>query len=165
MRRPARRANKRGVEQPLSPVTNASLLGSAVAGLAFIGLGAYGAIATERPWLFCFTLIILGVIAVGLAARAFRGRRAPWAFLIAIWGMVAFTAFFTAPKVLSLDKLEQVTVDLELKHGRDKAVDIVADDNLRIRAVNLGMCVLFAAPFAALCAGLARGRRDFERTV
>ena len=151
--------------QPLSPVTNASLLGSAVAGLAFIGLGAYAAIATDRQWLFCFALIAIGVIALVLVERAFRRRRAPWAFLIAMWGVVSFCAFFTAPKVLALDKLEQVTVEMELKHGRDKAVDMVSDDNLRIRAVNLGMCILFAAPFAALCVGLSKGRRDFERVV
>jgi hypothetical protein len=151
------------VPQALSPVTNASLLGSAVAGVAFAGLGLYGLFATDLPWLFCAALLAIGGLALVLAQRALQRRRAPWAYLVAMWGVVAFCAFFTAPKVLALEKLQQVTVELELKHGRDKAGDVVADENLRIRAVNLGLCLLFAAPFVGLCVGLARGRRDYER--
>ena len=149
--------------QPLSPVTNASLLGSAVAGLAFVGLGGYGLVATDLPGLFSFTLLAIGAVALVLAQRAYQRTRAAWTYLVAIWGVVAFCAFFAAPKVLSLQKLDQVTVEMELKHGRDKAVDMVSSENLRIRAVNLGMCALFAAPFVALCVGLTRGKRDFER--
>jgi hypothetical protein len=151
------------VAQPLSPVTSASLLGSALAGVIFLFLGGYGLAATELPWLFCACLLAIGGLALVLSQRAFHRKRAPWAYLIAMWGVIAFCAFFTAPKVLSLEKLQQVTVELELKHGRDKAVGIVADENLRIRAVNLGMCLLFAAPFVVLCVGLTRGRRDYDR--
>ncbi|HVV88467.1 MAG TPA: hypothetical protein VHE35_35735 [Kofleriaceae bacterium] len=144
-------------------MTQAALLGSAVAGVLFVGLGVYGVFATDLPHLFCFSLIVIGALGLVLAERAGRRRRAPWAYLVAMWGVVAFCAFFTAPKVLSLPKLRQVTVELELQHGRDKAIDLVSDENLRIRATNLGLCVLFAAPFAGLSFALARGRRDYER--
>ncbi len=144
-------------------MTQAALLGSAVVGAAFIGLGFYGFVATGLPGLFCFTLLAIGALGLVLAERARQRRRAPWAYLIAMWGVVAFCGFFTAPQVLSLRKLEQVTVDLELKHGHDKAAALVSDDNLEIRAINLGLCTMFAAPFIGLCIGLARGKRDYER--
>ena len=146
-------------------MTQAALLGSAMVGAAFVALGFYTSLATELPGLFCFTLFAIGGVAVALSERARYRRRAPWAYLIAMWGVVAFCGFFTAPQVLSLRKLEQVTVELELEHGRQKAAAIVSDDNLRIRAMNLGLCTLFAAPFVGLCIGLSRGRRDFERPV
>lgn len=153
------------MDRPLSPSTQLGLLGSALVGVVFLALGGYGLAATELPDLFCVALLVLGALGLVLSERARHGRRAPWAYLIAIWGVVAFCAFFTAPKVLDLEKLKQVTVELELKHGRDKAGDIVADDNLQIRALNLGLCALFAAPFVGLCIALGRGRRDYEQPM
>lgn len=150
---------------PLLPVTQAALLGSAVVGAAFVALGFYGYVATGLPGLFCFALLAIGALGLALAERARHRRRAPWAYLIAMWGVVAFCAFFTAPQVLSLRKLEQVTVELELKHGHDKAASLVSDENLEIRAINLGLCTLFAVPFVGLCVALSRGRRDFEHRV
>jgi len=146
-------------------VTQAALLGSAVVGAVFVALGLYGFVATGLPGLFCFTLLAIGGLGLVLAERARHRRRAPWAYLIAMWGVVAFCGFFTAPQVLSLQKLQQVTVELELKHGHDKAAGLVSDENLKIRLINLGLCTLFAVPFVGLCVGLARGRRDFERPV
>ena len=132
-------------------------------GAAFVGVGLYDFVASSLPGLFCFTLVAIGGLGLTLAERARHRRRAPWAYLIAMWGVVAFCGFFTAPQVLSLPKLEQVTVELELKYGHDKAADRVSDDNLEIRGINLGVCALFAAPFAGLCIALSRGRRDYER--
>lgn len=133
-----------------------------LAGVVFLGLGGYGLFATELPWLFSLVLVIIGALGVVLGERALRGRRAPWAYLIAMWGVVGFCGFFTAPEVLSLRKLQQVTVEMELKHGVEKAKELVADENLKIRAINFGLCVAFAAPFAGLCISLVRGRRDYE---
>lgn len=161
------RANTRTVPQPppLSSATLAGLLGSAIAGATFIGLGGYGFVATGLPGLFCFVLVLIGALGLALAGLARQRRRAPWAYLIAMWGVVAFCAFFAAPQVMALDKLQQVTVELELAHGRAKAGDLVSDANLKIRAVNLGMCLLLTAPFVVLCVGLVRGRRDYEQAV
>lgn len=161
------RANNRHVPPPppLSTTTLVGLLGSAVAGATFIGLGGYGFVATGLPGLFCFVLVLIGALGLALAALAQQRRRAPWAYLIAMWSVVAFCAFFTAPQVLALDKLKQVTVELELEHGRDKAAAMVSDDNLKIRVVNLGLCLAFTTPFVVLCVGLVRGRRDYEQAV
>jgi hypothetical protein len=151
-----------GVDRSLSQVTQGALLGSAMAAVAFIGLGIFGFLDGDLPRLFNITLLVLGGVALILVERAWRRRRAPWAYLVAMWGVIAFCAFFTAPEVLDLEQLKQVTIDLELKHGA-AAKDMIADENLKIRAVNLGMCILFAAPFVALCISLVRGRRDYER--
>lgn len=153
------------MEDRLSPPTQLALLGSGVVGAAFLSLGVFGLIATSLPNLFCVALLAIGGLALGLALLARQRRRAPWAYLLAMWGVVAFCAFFTAPKVLDLPKLKQVTIELELEHGVDQAKAIVSDDNLQIRAMNLGLCILFAAPFVGLCIALGRGRRDFERPV
>lgn len=142
-----------------------ALIGSAAVGLALVVLGVFGVVAGSLPHLFCVTLVVLGGLGIALSERASHRRRAPWAYLVAMWGVVAFCAFFTAPEVLELEKVKQVTVDLVILHGPEKARDLVADENVTIRVVNLGACLLFAAPFVALCVCLARGRRDFESTA
>lgn len=146
----------------LSPTTRGAVLISILAGVIFVGLSGYVQFATGLPWLFSLVLLLVGILGVVLGERALRGRRAPWAYLIAMWSVVGFCGFFTAPEVLDLPKLKQVTVELELKHGIDKAKAEVASDNLKIRAANFGLCVLFTVPFVGLCMGLARGRRDYE---
>lgn len=88
-------------------MTEAALLGSAVVGAVFVVLGLYGFVATGLPGLSCFTLLAIGGLGLVLAERARHRRRAPWAYLIAMWGVVAFCGFFTAPQVLSLQSFSR----------------------------------------------------------
>ena len=138
----------------------------AASGALGLLLGVFGVrslLAGHMLWLFGAALILIGAVAVVLAVRAWQGRRASWALLVALWGVVGFCAFFAAPKVVSLDKLKQVTPEMELKLGREKAEAQIDSENLGIRLTNLAVCTLFAAPFVAACAGLAVRGRDFDR--
>lgn len=146
-------------------MTQLALLGSAIVALALVVLGIYHLVMDDMQKLFGITVVVLGALALVLAERASRRRRAPWAYLIAMWGVISVCAFFAVPELLHLDKLKQVTVELELKHGPIKAREIVDDENVQIRLLNLGYCLSCALPFAGLCYALARGRRDYEQAT
>lgn len=158
----AARASNRIVPAP-RPITQYALAGSAVLGLALTFVGLRALLTGSFPTLFGITLTVLGVAGVGLAALSWKGQRAAWAMLTATWAVVAFCAFFATPKVVELPQLKQVTVDLELTLGREKAEAKIDSENLLIRLQNLAACTLFALPFGLLSAGLAVGGRDFER--
>lgn|GEM_PF-2957607 len=151
--------------RPLNPPTLFALIASGVAALMLMALGGYVLVATAKPWLFGLTLSALGLVAGALVYGGFRGHRAAWACLIATWAIVGFCAFFTAPKVLPLPKIQQVTVTLEETMGRRQAEDYIDRANLKARLKVLGVCLGFVAPFAAMCAAFAVGRRDYERTA
>lgn len=149
--------------RPLQIWTLIALVGSAVGAVALVGLGLFSLVAASQPWLFGLTLVVSGVIAGALCVGAFQRHRPSWAYLIAIWSVMGFCAFFTAPKVLDLPKVEQVTVALEQQLGRQGAEDEIASRNLQTRLIVLGVCVAFAAPFGLMCIGFAIGHRDYER--
>jgi hypothetical protein len=149
--------------RPLNAPTLVALIGSGVAALGLMAAGGYILVATARPWLFGLTLFLIGAIAGTLVFGGFRGSRAAWAYLIATWAIVGFCAFFTAPKVLHLPKVQQVTVALEEKMGRQPAEDFVDHENFIARMKVLGVCLGFVAPFAAMCISFAIGSRDYER--
>jgi hypothetical protein len=113
--------------------------------------------------LFGGSMVAIGALAIALAVLAGRGRRAAWAYSVALWGVVGFCAFFAAPKVLSLGTLKQVTPEMELALGRQTAEATIDDENLKLRLTNLGVCALFTLPFAAACFVVARGGRALER--
>jgi hypothetical protein len=151
--------------RPLNPWTLVALIGSAIAAAGLFGLGNYALLATERPWLFGLALSAVGLIAGALVLGGFRRHRPSWAYLIATWIVIGVCAFFTAPKVLRLPKVHQVTVELEEKMGRRGAEEYMDGENFKARMIVLGVCLGFVAPFAALCVGFAIGRRDYERIV
>ncbi len=158
---PGARASKEAVP-PLSLRTQVAVIGSGVMGVALTIVGVHALIAGGMPLLLAITLIAIGLLGVALGAAAWRRRRGAWAILAATWGVVAFCAFFGAPKIVAMPQLEAATVELELKLGRQKAEAQVADKNVWIRLSNLGLCTMFALPFGLLCAGLASGGREFE---
>lgn len=149
--------------RPLEPWTIVALVLSALGSVALFGLGGYALVASGMPWLFGLTLVVLGLISGALVFGAFQRHRPSWAFLVAIWAVAGFCGFFTAPKVLELPKIEQVTVALEQKLGRQRAQDQVDQKNFETRMIVLGVCAGFAAPFALMCVGFVVGRRDYER--
>lgn len=151
--------------RPLTAPSLIALLASAIAAVVLMGLGGYVLVATPRPWLFGLTLFMIGAIAGALVFGGFLRHRPSWAFLIATWSIVGFCAFFTAPKVMALPKIRQVDVALEETMGRQKAEEYIDRANFRARMKVLGVCLGFLAPFAAMSAAFAIGRRDFERTV
>lgn len=151
--------------RPLNPSTLVALIGSAIAAGALLTLGGYALIATARPWLFGLTLVGIGALGAALVVGGFQRHRPSWAYLIATWSIVGFCAFFTAPKVLVLPKIQQVSVDLEATLGRQKAEAYIDSENFKARMKVLGVCFGFVAPFAALCVAFAIGRRDYERIV
>jgi hypothetical protein len=151
--------------QRLSSLTLVSLGGSALAGAVLEVLGIQVLITGSFPPLFGVALMLIGGLAVLMAGAAYFGKRPAWAGLVALWGVLAFCAFFAAPKVVELPQLKKVTVELEVKLGRKKAEQQVDDENMMIRLQNLGACAAFALPFALLCAGLARGGREYEPRV
>ncbi len=144
------------------------LLPTAVSGLLALLMVVLGArllyIGHMLP-LFGASMIVIGVLAVVLTIRAARGHRAAWAHLVALWGVVGFCAFFSAPKVISLGTLKQVTPEMELTLGRAKAEATIDDENFNIRLTNLGWCALFALPFGVACGLLASRGRDLERRI
>lgn len=149
--------------RPLTTATLLGLIGSGiVAGLLMVA-GGYVLAATSKPWLFGLVLFALGALAAALVVGGFQRHRASWAYLIATWGIVGFCAFFTAPKVLHLPKVRQVSVELEERMGRSKAEAFIDGENLKARLEVMGVCLAFVAPFAAMCIAFAVGRRDYER--
>jgi len=160
------RATNPGMATPTRPITRVATVSSAVVGALLLGSGLFICVAGDLPFLFGLTLVAVGTLAGTLSWGTWSGRRPAWAFLVVLWGVVAFCAFFTTPKVeaLPMRKLEQVTIEMEMTMGHDKAEAEVADRNLFIRLSNLGLCLALAAPFGLLCAGLATGGREFERT-
>lgn len=136
---------------------------SALLGLVVSGLGLRALVVGHLMPLFGGSLVVLGLIAVGLAFFAAQGRRAAWAYSVALWGVVGFCAFFSAPKVISLGTLKQVTPEMELALGRGPAEAAIDRENFQLRLTNLGVCTLFALPFAGVCFVLARGGRSLER--
>ena len=142
------------------PLDLIPIAASGVLGLALAGAGLRMLLTGQVMGMFAVFIALTGVLAVVLAVQVWRGNRAAWAFLVATWGVVAFCAFFTAPKVLDLDQLKQVTPEMELSLGRAKAEAKIDDENLNIRLTNLGVSTLFAAPFIAACVALARRGRD-----
>ena len=146
----------------MRPVSLISLVAGGVVGLVLAALGLSSIWNGGFPLLFGVTLTVLGALAITLGVVAGKGKRQAWAVLVAMWGVLAFCAFFAAPKVVDLPKLESATVEMELKMGRKKAEQTIDERNLVIRLQNLGACTLFALPFALLCAGLVSGGRDFE---
>jgi hypothetical protein len=143
-------------------VTLIALVASGVVAVGLFALGVFQLTLGHLPTLFGLTLTALGALAGALVVGGLARHRPSWAFLIAIWGVVGFCAFFTAPKVLRLPKITQVTVELEERLGREKAEAQVDSTNFKTRLEVLGVCVGFLLPFGLLCTGLAIGRRDFE---
>lgn len=148
----------------LTTQTQVAVAGSAVLGLALAIVGVRALVTGGWTPLLGVTITVIGVIGVALGAATWYGKRAAWAVLAATWGVVGFCAFFAAPKLIDLPKLEQVTIEMELKMGRKAAEEKVDDRNLVIRAQNLGVCTVFALPFVLLCAGLLSGGRELEKT-
>lgn len=146
----------------LTTQTLVSVIGSAAMGLALLVVGVRALVTGNTPTLLGATITVLGVLGIGLGGATWYGKRAAWAILAATWGVIAFCAFFAAPKLVDLPKLEQVTIEMELKMGRKAAEEKVDDRNLVIRAENIAVCTLFALPFALLCAGLLAGGRELE---
>jgi hypothetical protein len=157
-------AKKSGMQR-FSSLTLMSIGGSALAGAVLEVLGIQVLITGSFPVLFGISLIIIGGLAMCMAGAAYLGKRPAWAGLVALWGVLAFCAFFATPKVVDLEQLHKVTVEMELKLGRKKAEQKVDDENMAIRLQNLGACALFALPFGLLCAGLAFGGREYEPRV
>ncbi|HUQ05467.1 MAG TPA: hypothetical protein VM261_23355 [Kofleriaceae bacterium] len=147
----------------LTTQTLVAVAGSAAMGLALVVVGVRALANGSYPTLLGITLTLIGVLGIALGAATWYGRRAAWAILAATWGVVGFCAFFAAPKLVSLPKLEQVTIEMELKMGRKAAEEKVDDRNLVVRAQNLGVCTVFALPFVLLCAGLLTGGRELEQ--
>jgi hypothetical protein len=151
--------------QRFSSLTLVSIGGSALAGAVLEVLGIQVLITGSFPTLFGIALMMIGGLAMWMAGAAYLGKRPAWAGLVALWGVLAFCAFFATPKVVELEQLQKVTVEMELKLGRKKAEQKVDDENMMIRLQNLGACALFALPFGLLCAGLAFGGREYEPRV
>jgi hypothetical protein len=147
----------------LTTQTLVAVAGSAVMGLALTIVGVRGLVAGGHPPLLGITIAFIGVLGMTLGAATWYGKRAAWAILAATWGVVAFCAFFAAPKLVTMPKLEAVTIEMELKLGRKVAEEKVDDRNLVIRAQNLGLCTAFCLPFVLLCAGLVAGGRELEK--
>jgi hypothetical protein len=158
------RARKNGVIvlPPMGTVSQVALVLGAIVGALLLAIGVRVMIVGGFPTLFGVALAVLGALGLALGAAARLGKRPAWAVLIAMWLVLAICAFFAAPKIVDLPKLESATVEMELKLGRKKAEEVIEERNLIIRLQNLGACTLFALPFALLCAGLLAGGRDFE---
>ena len=157
-------AKKPGMQR-FKPMTHLSIIGSGVAGAVLEVLGLQALITGNFPPLFAIALMMIGGLAMWMAGAAYLGKRPAWAGLVALWGVLAFCAFFATPKVVDLEQLKKVTVELEAKVGRQKAEAKIDDENVMIRLQNLAACTLFALPFALLCAGLAYGGREYEPRV
>lgn len=157
-------AKKPGMER-FTSLTLVSIGGSALAGAVLEVLGFQALVTGSFPMLFAIALMMIGGLALLMAGAAYLGKRPAWAGLVALWGVLAFCAFFATPKVVELEKLQKVTVELEAKVGRQKAEAQVDEENVMIRLQNLGACALFALPFGLLCAGLAMGGREYEPRV
>ena len=141
--------------QDLFPVALSGVLAAAV-----VVLGVRLLVAGHIMGMFSLAIAVVGAVALALAIQTWRGSRTAWAFLVALWGVVAFCAFFAAPEVVALDHLKQVTPEMELSLGREKAEQKIDDENMNIRLTNLGVSTLFAAPFVVACVVLARRGRD-----
>ena len=126
--------------RPLNVSTLVALIGSAIASAVFLGLGGYALLETARPWLFGATLVAIGALTAALVIGGFQRHRPSWAYLIATWSIVGFCAFFTAPKVLPLPKIKQVSVDLEERLRRHKAEAYIDSVNFKARMQVLGVC-------------------------
>jgi len=137
---------------------------SAVLGGSLVVLGARLLILGRMMPLFGISVVAIGGLALALAYGAARGGRVAWAYLIALWGVISLCAFFAAPEVIALDALQQVTPEMEGALGREAAEAAIESQNLRVRLTNLGVCALFALPFAVTCGLLARGPRAPEAT-
>ncbi len=146
----------------MRPGTQFALIAGAVVGAILLFIGLRIVLVGGFPTLFGVSLAVLGLLGLALGAAARLGKRPAWAILAAMWGVLAFCAFFAAPKVVDLPKLESATVQMELELGRKKAEQIIEDRNLVIRLQNLGACALFSLPFTLLCAGLMFAGREFE---
>lgn len=62
-------------------------------------VAGFGAITRHAPGVLCATLLISGVLFPLLAYFSARGKRAPWAFLVAMCGVFALVEVFGAPKL------------------------------------------------------------------
>jgi hypothetical protein len=71
---------------------------AAVTGLLEVVFGAV-ALATGRPPVLGVSLIVAGVIGIGLTVSSFQRSRAAWAFLAALSAVLAICFLFGAPKV------------------------------------------------------------------
>jgi hypothetical protein len=147
----------------LTTQTFVAVAASAVMGAMLAIVGVRALFVGSMPTLLAIAFVVLGALGVALGAATWYGKRAAWAILAATWGVVGFCAFFAAPKLVHLPRLESVTIEMELKMGRKAAEEKVDDRNLVIRAQNLAVCSLFALPFALLCVGLVTGSRELER--
>lgn len=147
----------------LTTQTFIAVAASAVVGALLAIVGVRALVIGSMPTLLGIAFLVLGALGVALGAATWYGKRAAWAILAATWGVVGFCAFFAAPKLVNLPRLESVTIEMELKMGRKAAEAKVDDRNLVIRAQNLAVCSLFALPFALMCVGLVAGSRELER--
>ncbi len=140
-----------------------AVIGSAAVGAALLVVGVRGLVTGSWTTLLGLTLSVIGFLGVALAYGTWTGKRAAWAMLAATWGVIGFCAFFGAPKLIDLPKLEQVTIEMEIKLGRKQAEEKVDSRNLIIRLQNLAVCTIFSLPFGLLCAGLIAGSRELEK--
>jgi cytochrome bd-type quinol oxidase subunit 2 len=143
--------------RPLHLATLLALIGSAIVAVALTGLGAYTLAASNHPWLFSATLLLLGLVSAALVAGAYLRHRKSWAFLMATWVVVGFCAFFAPPKVLDLPKVQPTTMS--------STAEVIERENERIKRVVMLICAGFVLPFALLCTGLAIGNRDYQRAA
>ncbi|MBK9034417.1 MAG: hypothetical protein IPL61_24645 [Myxococcales bacterium] len=143
--------------RPLHVATLVALIASAITAAALFGLGGFLMVAGKLPWLFALTLFALGLVSIALVIGAFRRHRKSWAFLIAMWVVVGFCAFFAPPKVLDLPRV------LPTKMSSQAAM--IEKRNAQIKRDVMLVCLGFALPFGLMCTGLAIGRRDYERTA
>jgi hypothetical protein len=147
----------------LTTQTLIAVVASVATGAMLAIVGARALVVDSMPTLLGIAFLVLGALGVALGAATWYGKRAAWAILAATWGVVGFCAFFAAPKLIHLPRLESVTIEMELQMGRKAAEAKIDDRNLVIRAENLAVCSLFALPFALMCVGLVAGSRELEK--
>ncbi len=93
------------------PPPISSAIGHGLAGVAGLGSLVAGveAIMHSLPGALSGALVVCGLVMPLLALYSWRGKRAPWAFLTTMCGVLALCMLFGAPKVHS-----RVGVDLAL---------------------------------------------------
>lgn len=141
----------------LQLATLLALIGSAILAAGLTAAGLYSLASGGMPWLFATAILGLGVVSGALVVGAFRRHRPSWAFLIAIWAVVGFCAFFAPPKVFDLPRIRPVTMST--------VASVVEAENAKIKRKVMLVCLAAVVPFAVVCGGLIAGRRDYERTA
>ena len=143
--------------RPLNAATVVGLIGSGIVASGLFAIGGYQLVAGKLPTLFALMLTMTGAITAVLTYGASRRHRKSWAFLIGTWMVFGFCAFFTAPKVIHLPRVQPAW---KLPKHADGL-----DPNTIVKLKVLAACLGFVAPFGLAGGSLAIGRRDFERTA